>query len=474
VTRNRRQFLATVGAAAALGVTGCQQSGGADTRDNAATTTGNATAGTDASAVRTPTWTATSTANVTTVNAPTRAGNRSTTTTGGSATTGGAHTTTRAAETDAAVTRTTDTTTGTASDGSGGWTRTYGTEGGLDELFYAGEAVDGGYLLTGGTRRNDDESSDAWLLKVDADGTEQWETVVDDSGWGWLGNVIVRDDGYVVPGAVDNGLKTALRKYDTDGTEQWERTYSKTEGMKDIDYALPGTDGGYLLVGRQGQLGGSDVDAFVQRVDDEGNTNWSSSFGSNGYDTFYQGLTVDEGYVLAGYNTVDSGAEAYLVKIDDIGSEQWAKTYAGDGTAYIGTLTATDDGYVAGGATGSETLDAWLLKLGEDGSKNWDRTYPDGTSLETAVPRADTGYYVVGTKTGDGSEDIWVLKVDGEGHLVDEATFGGEHDDSGASITATSDGEYLVVGTKRSGPSDRDGWVMKRSDPVAAGDTPEE
>ncbi len=74
----------------------------------------------------------------------------------------------------------------------------------------------------------------------------------------------------------------------------------------------------------------------------------------------------------------------------------------------------------------------------------WARTY-GGSDFENAhsiQQTSDGGYIVAGTKSGD----IWVLKLYSDGEIEWQKTYGGSASGSASSIQETSDGGYIVAG----------------------------
>jgi len=101
----------------------------------------------------------------------------------------------------------------------------------------------------------------------------------------------------------------------------------------------------------------------------------------------------------------------------------------------------------------------------------------DEDDAVTILPSNDGGYMVVGsTKSNDGDitdktgtdSDYWLLKLNAQGEKVWSKTFGGSEDDIATSMTATSDGGYIISGYSRSNDGDVSGnegfhdfWILK-------------
>lgn len=116
---------------------------------------------------------------------------------------------------------------------------------------------------------------------------------------------------------------------------------------------------------------------------DEG-CQWNKTVGGIGWDGVGSVIQGNGGgYVIAGI-TESYGAgssDAWVLKIDEDGNEQWNKTYGGtDNDGVSSLISGNNGGYViAGGtssygtgvcdgSTGSEGLNAWIIKTDENGN----------------------------------------------------------------------------------------------------------
>ena len=247
-----------------------------------------------------------------------------------------------------------------------------------------------------------------------------------------------------------------LLKVDASGNEQWHQTLG-TYTMDHIGRSVQQTsDGGYIIAGEQGA--GWQYSAFIMKTDASGNMLWTRVIGNyDAYDTARcVKQTPDGGYIVAGMTQSfgAGGADAWLIKLDMNGNEQWNRTFGGplfDAGNYV-DLT-TDTGYVIIGSTESYgtggSADAWLIKTDSNGHEEWNKTF-GGTDYEDAAQiqqTTDGGFVFVGTKpVTDGTTDIWVMKTDASGVTLWERTLGGTAYDTGYSIQQTTDGGYFVVG----------------------------
>jgi len=360
------------------------------------------------------------------------------------------------------------------------------TFGGIEEDW--GHSVqqtsDGGYIISGGTESYGPGEEDAWLIKTDSSGNEEWNKTF--GGSGWETGISVQqtsDGGYVIGGGTNSSgaddMDIWLIKTDGLGNEQWNRTFDS--GVEDYGYAAQQTsDGGYIIVGCTNYIIGADfLDVWLIKTDSLGNEQWNKTFG--GSEREY-GLSVrqtsDGGYIVVGA-TSSFGAgnpDAWLLKTDSSGNEQWNKTF-GWGLWDFGQSVqqTSDSGYIIAGltnSTGAGDSDAWLIKTDGSGNEQWNKTFggSDRDEGQTALETSDGGYIMAGTTNSSGASypNVWLIKTDNLGNEEWNKIFGGNNWDVssfhwfGHAIQQTSDDEYVVAGGTRSyGAGEWDVWLIK-------------
>jgi hypothetical protein len=159
------------------------------------------------------------------------------------------------------------------------WNKTFGGAE-IDYGITVEQTSDGGYIVTGDTRSFGNGQSDAWLIKTDASGNEEWNrtyggTESDMSGFHLFGDTVqqVSDGGYVIAGTtVSYGAGSFdfwLIKTDASGNEEWNRTFGGTE--EDYGHSVHQTsDGGYVLVGETHSYGAGVFDVWLIKTDGSG------------------------------------------------------------------------------------------------------------------------------------------------------------------------------------------------------------
>jgi len=217
------------------------------------------------------------------------------------------------------------------------------------------------------------------------------------------------------------------------------------------------SDGGYAIAGITTSFGAGRGDAYVVKLDANGNLLWTKTIGGESDDWGNSLIqTSDGGYVIAGY-TKSFGAgdwDVYVVKLDANGNLQWTKTIGGPNYEEGRSLIQTSDGgYAIAGTTrsfGAGGLDVYVVKLDAHGNLQWTKTIggPDREEGNSLIQTSDGGYAIAGKTQsfGAGGEDVYVVKLDANGNLQWTKTIGGENEDWGYSLIQTSDGGYAIAG----------------------------
>ena len=176
----------------------------------------------------------------------------------------------------------------------------------------------------------------------------------------------------------------------------------------------------------------------------------------------YGKQTSDEGYILVGSTQSEAtgdypDTDIFLVKADSKGVEQWRRTF-GDEDEQEGYVVhettdahGTLDGYIIFSHSEADGVDEFLLiKTDAEGSEEWRNTYGDDHvhNYGNVKQTTDGGYIIVGTRSelGKGSQ-VYMVKTDINGDLSWDRNYGGDYQDGGRDVLETSDGGYIAVGT---------------------------
>ena len=344
------------------------------------------------------------------------------------------------------------------------------------------QTSDEGYILAGCTQTYGKGGSDAWLIKTDSQGKEEWNKTFGGSEEDEAHSVQqTRDGGYILTGYTrsygEGGADVLLVKTDSSGIETWNKTFGGWAGDDFGESIQQTSDGGYIIVGSTNSIISTQYpNIWLIKTDSNGNEMWNRTFGGPKSDvgsSVWQ--TKDGGYIIAG-DTSSYGVKlnaGLLLKTDKSGNEEWYKIFGGSGYDMADSVQQITDGeYIIAGWTtshGAGVEDGWLIKTDSSGNKQWDKTF-GGTkndALLSVEQTSDGGYIVAGDTwsygTGNGNSDGWLTKTDANGNKLWSKTYGGPENDKAKSVQQTKkDGGYVVAGqTESYGAGKKDVWLIK-------------
>ena len=358
---------------------------------------------------------------------------------------------------------------------------------------------DGGYIVIGsinGEVSPGHGSEDMWVTKLNPAGDIQWQNVLGGNGFESGRSIqATTDGGYIAVGFTTSdasgdvgishgGHDVWVVKLNSAGGIQWQKVLGGNGD--DSGFSVQqATDGGYIFTGITNSDNSGDVgishggyDAWVVKLQTNGNVQWQRTLGGKGNDGgFSMQASPDGEYILTGITDSDNtgdvgishgGYDAWVVRLNPIGNIQWQKVLGGKGDdSGFSIHQASDSGYILTGFTDSDNTgdvginhggyDAWAVKLNSAGGIQWQKVLggngdDSGFSIYQAT---DGGYILTGItgsdNTGDvginhGGYDAWVVKLLTNGNIQWQRVMGGDDFESGRSIQATPNGEYIFAG----------------------------
>lgn len=237
----------------------------------------------------------------------------------------------------------------------------------------------------------------------------------------------------------------------------WVKHYGDAYNNEYAQSISTTTDGGYIVFGNITTGTGSN-DAWLLKLNSQGDTAWTKIFGGEMSDYSYSGQqTADGGYIFAGSTESwgEGSSNVWLVKTNAAGDELWTKTYGGDSCDVAYSIQQTDDGgyIVTGTCDGYPTsYDGKMLLLKTDlngntmWTKTWDAVNPVIGDVGNNVRQTSDGGYIIACYAdflGTSGTGIDVMKTDDKGDTLwtyrDEIWFT-------ESVVETSDGGFIATG----------------------------
>ena len=250
-----------------------------------------------------------------------------------------------------------------------------------DEYFGNGIATDGIDLVAAGTERHLNFMSskiNPLIFQLNQEGTRGWRGYYGGKDDDFAHAIIYTGDGYLMAGKTETyghgDLDAYLVKLDKNGKEQWYAAYGGKDD--DIAYDVIATEDGYMLVGSTDSFDLTSDDVYVVKLDKNGKMIWQKSFGGNRDDEGYAiTQSPDGGYVIVGRTESFSrrnGFDLYLFKIDGSGKLIWERTYGSESDDAGYDIVSTEDGYLIVGEKKtkiSRDSDVWILKVDLKGKR---------------------------------------------------------------------------------------------------------
>lgn len=344
-----------------------------------------------------------------------------------------------------------------------------------DEGYDIRELRDGGFIVVGRTWMQHTVSKDVLLVRADAEGRTLWIKtfggVYTDEGYAVKQTA---DGGFIVTGSTEsytNGNSDVwLIRTDSSGTMQWSKSFGGTGIDCGLD-VIECVSGGYLVTGYGQQSFAGRLSAMLIRTDELGNEIWTRNYGSSERDLATSVLeTEDGGFVVTGSTETggNSSTLLWVFKVSASGDEEWAHLI--DGAASKGAFRLARSGDGAFGIVGyAKTLQVEasdMLFVRTDASGDMLRQVVlHENAIGTGIAHTSDGGFILCGYTeplGFDASDIVFVKVDRDGNEEWKRIIGGSRMDRARSVTALSNGGYILTGSTQSyGSGNQDLLIIK-------------
>ena len=298
-----------------------------------------------------------------------------------------------------------------------------------------------------------------------------------------------------------------VMKFSSEDKLLWNKTFGGSDDDRGYDI-ITTNDGGFALFGYSKSTdedlneNAGAQDFWLLKITTDGTISWQKTYGYSGADSGSTLLqTSDNGFLITGVLDVTAsngqgnskttqkhaGGDVWAIKTSSSGDLEWSRYFGGSFTdTPFGVVETADNSYIIAASSDSEdfnitnnkgTYDFWILKVSKDGNLIWEKSF-GGSEIDE--PRGitatnDGNFVIVGdTRSTDkdvsnnkGGADLWMLKISTDGNLIWEKTYGGTSFDVARSISKTQDNGFLIAGNSRSSDSgftnqgQNDAWVLK-------------
>jgi hypothetical protein len=341
------------------------------------------------------------------------------------------------------------------SNGNLDWLRQFGAN--HEDRAFGVAADDGSISVTGTTDVSTfgTEQIDGFLYQFDSIGAEVWSRQLGSFTTGFtdgkattadpFGNVYVigHVTGIIAGQTPIDGSDCFVTKYDPAGVQIWTRQF----GTNNSDPVFTGVaDGSGIYIGGMtlgtwpDETSSGDFDAYIAKLDPDGELLWARQFGSADRDCVNSISISSSGIYIAGqtYGTLPGqtsagGADLFVGKIDANGNEIWMRQF-GSSEFDSDSLVSVDSSnvYVGGlvdaalpGQTSIGSTDAFVSRYSDTGVLLWTSQFGTLGIEYTSGMMAESGnVYIVGATTGEfpgqsfagGTYDGFVARFDSSGN----------------------------------------------------------
>ena len=311
------------------------------------------------------------------------------------------------------------------------------------------QTKDKGYIIAGG------QGGQAWLLKLNKYGDEEWQNTYSLGDFGYTRAVIQTNDGGYLYASWEGIVKA-----DSNGVEEWKNTSHENGAFPYYEDVIEHSNGYYYAVGGPG----SGQAQFV-KFSSNGAVLTRKWFGSNCEDDIFRSITESNDEMLVVVGEKSHGNQSYdcafnfmyykdfwILKLKKNGGLVWEKTYGGPYMEKADDVVALEDGgYAMIGdmckhnyniSTCGSVAKVLYMKVDEDGEKVEEKSW-SGLNFIERIP-----YFSITTTSSGGiawtaehkNKGSWVHKW---GPMEDTTTIY-TNGNGGFDINKTSDNGFII------------------------------
>ncbi len=209
------------------------------------------------------------------------------------------------------------------------------------------------------------------------------------------------------------------------------------------------TDGNLLITGQYGKNG--DQNLWLLKIKPDGTIIWDKKFGKlTDFETGINICPVQDGYLVLAKTIIrgKNNSDAWLLKVDKQGNMLWDRIFPVYENNYFHSCIKNDQGCLLIGNTAvknrTKKADLWLMQITGKGTKMYDKTI--GTNFYEWSYKAlkkDGKIYIFGAFSDQDNGQVWTTDLDG--NLLSEKTL----DVPAIYSAAPYDGGFVIGGSKK-------------------------
>lgn len=301
------------------------------------------------------------------------------------------------------------------------------------------------YLL-GNTWNSGADTAGYWIAKADTNFNILWQNVYGGSSIDHLEGGCVSYDGGIIgagwiqsdDGDIEESFGSSdawVIKLNPDGSKAWVKTYGNARHNMSRQM-IKTSDGGYMLAAYgdsyiYGNIyceghSGLQYEALVVKLDSDGEIEWHQCFGGSYYDIIIDVIEVEDGYLFIGSSNShdldlprnygeDESTDIWVFKTSITGELIWSKNYGGsdwdsasnifensDGTFTVFGKSKSHNYDVQGNENPSNTSVVWVFKIDQDGELLYQQPYSENIYTNSLnIARISEYKYIAAATRGD-------------------------------------------------------------------------
>jgi len=340
---------------------------------------------------------------------------------------------------------------------------------------------DGGYLLVGSTRSKGAGGSDAYIIKLDATGTVQWEKTYGDGFDDYAKACLFDDGGYVIIGIKEKPSMNTTQiknvwifKINPAGQLEWEKLHIGSNSDVAFGISKASEGNGYYIAASREEKGDHDRNCWLFKVNNTGKLLWQN-ISTYRYldDEPLSIITLTDGFAVAGYQDISKTDRQIMVaKYDDRGSKLWEYISGNNKQEYAYSLTPgyNNDIVVLANNTSMNNSNSYcsLLSIDQGGKLRWEQKFETfANAVGYGIQKANNGFLITGTIKTNDQTNAFFIKTDNYGSKLSETILPSATNVYSTHLLTNADGNGILSGYATNN-GQNDAWIAKINTSVDA------
>ncbi len=307
--------------------------------------------------------------------------------------------------------------------GNVSWSKTYYISGAsYHYLNNIKPTSDGGYIAVGHMKNSNNDSTDAFIVKITSNGSLSWGgrlnnpalnsndaflDIEEDPGFGYIAV------GYISElSGTDTTLAALIVKFNTNGSIAWSNILGNSNNDEEASVIIK--SGSNFYIGGNTTQGAIGNDFFFMEITPNGTQNWVKRYNAGLADFLHKILPTTSGFSLIGGELTLGGN---IVKVDFTSTGNYINNsgyYYSGGYAYpvnVDAQKTTDNGWIMGAM--SIDYNFYLLKANSNGSTGcYETPFNPSITTFTFTQNSFSGIYTTSVSSGNPSVTTSSFTID--------------------------------------------------------------